>query len=120
MVYGVGVCWTFILNTACGLMVFLPFFCAYRSRTQNYDIVLNSLVANLRGERANRFKGKNRGKIQSALKNVNILWQAGLKVSAFLFVTPPGAFRPYVKNESMLQKIFTNEILADKLIQKSE
>jgi hypothetical protein len=87
---------------------------------RNYDIILNSLVANLRGEHASRLKGKNPGQIQSALKKIDIPWQAGLKASAFPFVTPPGAFRPYVKSENTLQKIFTNEILADKLIQTSE
>jgi hypothetical protein len=72
------------------------------------------------GGHANSLKGKKRGKIQSALKKNKYSIAGRIKCIFLPFVTPPGAFRPYVKSESTLQKLFTNEILADKFFQKSE
>ena len=83
---------------------------------RNYGRVLEKVVSNLNGEHTTQLKSNNPKQLVSALKRMDIPWKEGVDSTFFPIITPPGSFRPYLKNEANLEKLYTNDILAVTLI----
>lgn len=83
---------------------------------RNYQLVLDTLAAALLVDRRSQFKSKNLKQLSAVVGKMEIPWQAGMDSSFFPFITPPGSFRAYVKNEASLQKLYSNEVIARSLL----
>ena len=83
---------------------------------RNYGRVLETVVFNLNKNHGNQLKSRNPKQLSAALRKIDIPWEAGIDSTYLPFITPPGSFRLYLKNEVNLQKLYTNDILADTLI----
>ena len=81
----------------------------------NYRLVLFSLSSYLFSNYESQLTGKNQNQISSVLRKIDIPWEQGIKASIFPLLTPPGGFRPYLKNEKSLQMLYSNETIADAL-----
>lgn len=87
---------------------------------RNYRHIIISLVQNLKEKYSNQLKGENPKQISKQLTRLDIPWDEALKTSSFPFVTPPGGFRPYLKNEKTFHKLLSNETLAEVIIESSK
>jgi hypothetical protein len=87
---------------------------------RNYRFIIISLVEDLKGEYGNQLKGENPNQISRKLKRLDIPWEKALNTSSFPFVTPPGGFRPYLKNEETFHKLLSNEMLAEVIVESSK
>ncbi len=83
---------------------------------RNYGRVLETVVFKLNIDHGNQLKSRNPKQLSAALKKIDIPWEAGIDSTYFPTITPPGSFRLYLKKEANLQKLYTNDILADTLI----
>ncbi len=84
---------------------------------RNYRHIIISLVLDLKEKYGNQLKGENPKQISKQLTRLDIPWDEALKASSFPFVTPPGGFRPYLKNEKTFNKLLSNETLAEVIIE---
>lgn len=87
---------------------------------RNYRFIIISLVEDLKGQYGSQLKGDNPKQIGKQLTRIEIPWDTALNTSSFPFVTPPGGFRPYLKNERTFHKLLSNETLAEVIVESSE
>lgn len=87
---------------------------------RNYRFIIISLVENLKVKYGSQLKGENPKQISKQLTRIDIPWDTALKTSSFPFVTPPGGFRPYLKNKKTFHKLLSNETLAEVIVESSK
>ena len=58
--------------------------------------------------------------ISKKLNRLEIPWEKALTTSSFPFVTPPGRFRPYLKNEKTFHKLLSNDLLAEVIVESNK
>lgn len=87
---------------------------------RNYRFIIISLVENLKVKYGSQLKGENPKQISKKLTRIDIPWDTALKTSSFPFITPPGGFRPYLKNEKTFHKLLSNETLAEVIVESSK
>ncbi len=87
---------------------------------RNYRFIIISLVENLKVKYGSQLKGENPKQISKQLTRIDIPWDTALKTSSFPFITPPGGFRPYLKNEKTFHKLLSNETLAEVIVESSK
>lgn len=87
---------------------------------RNYRFIIISLVEDLKGQYGSQLKGDNPKQIGKQLTRIEIPWDTALNTSSFPFVTPPGGFRPYLKNERTFHKLLSNETLAEVIVESSK
>ena len=87
---------------------------------RNYRIVLYSLCVSLNTKYQSQVKGKDRKQLGRILTKVEIPWDDALKSSSFPLITSPKGLLPKYKNTKTLQSLYSNETLADTLIDLSE
>lgn len=83
---------------------------------RNFGRVLETIVGKLRNDYGSQMNIKNPKQLSAALKRIDIPWDEGVNSIFFPIITSPGSFRPYLNNEGNLQKLISNDILADTLI----
>ncbi|MGW8144810.1 MAG: hypothetical protein ACWGN2_10475 [Anaerolineales bacterium] len=87
---------------------------------RNYRFIIISLVEDLKRKYGSQLKGDNPNQISKRLKRMEIPWEQALSTSSFPFVTPPGGFRPYMKNEKTFQKLLSDEVLAEVIFESNK
>ena len=87
---------------------------------RNYRIVLYSLFVSLNTKYQSQVKGTDRKQLGRILTKVEIPWDDALKSSSFPLITSPKGLLPKYKNTKTLQSLYSNETLADTLIDLSE
>ena len=87
---------------------------------RNYRMIIISLVEDLKKTYGNQLKGDNPNQIGRKLKRMDIPWEQALSTSSFPFVTPPGGFRPYLKNEETFHKLLSDEVLAEVIVESNK
>ena len=83
---------------------------------RNYSVVLDTIVSSLIKNHENQLRSNNPKQLSAVLKRLEIPWSEGIDSTYFPTITPAGSYRPYLKNEKNLQKLYTNEILANSII----
>lgn len=96
--------------------IILLYFVLIMVGRRNFSFVLETLVSALEKEFGDQLKSKNAKQLSSRLNRIDIPWNAGIDSTYFPIITPPGSYRPYLKNTASLQKLYSNEILADAIL----
>ena len=100
-------------------IILLYFFLILVGR-RNYGLVLETLVSTLDREYGDQLKSNNLKQLSSRLKRMDIPWDEGIDSTYFPIITPPGSFRPFLKNTANLQKLYPNEFLAETILNSRE
>lgn len=87
---------------------------------RNYRLIIISLVEDLKDKYDSQLKGDNPHQISKKLNRLEIPWEKALTTSSFPFVTPPGRFRPYLKNEKTFHKLLSNDLLAEVIVESNK
>jgi len=87
---------------------------------RNYNFILNKVVEFLGIEHESLFKKKNRNYVINLLKRIEIPWLDLIDSVRFPFLTPPGSFRLYIKKPENIKKLYSNEVLANIIVDADE
>jgi hypothetical protein len=87
---------------------------------RNYRLIIISLVEDLKDKYDSQLKGDNPHQISKKLNRLEIPWEKALTTSSFPLVTPPGRFRPYLKNEKTFHKLLSNDLLAEVIVESNK
>lgn len=86
---------------------------------RNYNFVLNKVIEFLGVEHKSLFT-KNRNYVINNLKGIEIPWLDIINSVSFPFLTPPGSFRLYIKNPENIKELYSDEVLANIILDAGE
>jgi hypothetical protein len=82
----------------------------------NYTQFISVLLAEFKAAHADKLTPKNRSQLRFALKKSNLPWENAGKSAWVPFLIPPGPIKLYLKNKANLERLFSLDVLLDKLV----